>query len=311
MSDAPTVSVLMTAYNRAKYIGMAIESVLASTFRDFELVVVDDGSTDKTQDIAKGFATRDSRIRFHQNETILGDYPNRNRAASLARGKWLKYVDSDDYIYPHGLEVLVSTMHRFPDAGYGLCSFPALRDTPYPIRLSPREAYRRHYFESSLFHRAPLSAIILQSAWEAVGGFPTERMTSDMGMWHRLSKRFPVVLMAEGVVWYRAHSEQEVGDLAARPGYWALRYQAVTEQALLDPDIPLTLAERQSIARRLWRADMMTILKLLAKQSFADVRGYLAQAQRFRALSTRNAPTQSASPVAVEMPRGTSSQRPD
>jgi glycosyltransferase involved in cell wall biosynthesis len=134
--SGPTVSVLMTAYNRAKYIGVAIESVLASTFRDFELVVVDDGSTDGTQNIVKGCAARDSRIRFHQNDTNLGDC--RNRAASLARGKWLKYVASDDYIYPHGLEVLVSTMQRFPEAGYGLCSFPALPNTPYPVRLSPR-----------------------------------------------------------------------------------------------------------------------------------------------------------------------------
>jgi glycosyltransferase involved in cell wall biosynthesis len=308
MPDAPTVSVLMTSYNRSSYIGLAIESVLASTFGDFELVVVDDGSTDGTQNIVKGYAARDSRIRFHQNETNLGDYPNRNRAASLSRGKWLKYVDSDDYIYPHGLEVLVSTMQRFPEAGYGLCSFPALPDTPYPVLLSPREAYRRHYFVSTLFHRAPLSAIILKSSWEAVGGFPTERMTSDMSMWHRLSKRFAVVLMAEGVVWYRAHGEQEIGDVARRPGYWTLRYQAITEQALVDPDVPLTVAERQSIARRLWRADMKTMFKLLAKQRFADARGYFAQAQRFRAISARIAPAQCAPPATVELPRGTGSQ---
>lgn len=292
----------MTAYNRAKYIGMAIESVLASTFRDFELVVVDDGSTDGTQDIVKGYAARDSRIRLHQNETNLGDYPNRNRAASLARGKWLKYVDSDDYIYPHGLDVLVSTTERFPEAGYGLCSFPALRDQPYPVCLSPREAYRRHYFESSLFHRAPLSSLIARSAFEAVGGFSPERMSGDMDMWHRLSKRFPVVLMSEGVVWYRAHDEQEATIHAAQREFWALRYQAITEQAILDPDVPLTAAERQSIARRMWRANMKTILKLLAKQSFADARGYLAQAQRFRVLSARNAPAQCAPPSTAELP---------
>src|SRR5215469_1088660 len=141
MHDAPTVSVLMTSYNRSSYIGFAIESVLASTLGDFELVVVDDCSTDGTQDIVRGYAERDRRVRFYQNKSNLGDYPNRNRAASLARGKWLKYVDSDDYIYPHGLDVLVSTMERFPEAGYGLCSFPALRDQPYPLCFSPREAY--------------------------------------------------------------------------------------------------------------------------------------------------------------------------
>jgi glycosyltransferase involved in cell wall biosynthesis len=296
------VSVLMTAYNRAKYIGAAIESVLASTFRCFELVVVDDGSTDGTQDIVKGYASRDSRIRFYQNETNLGDYPNRNRAASLARGMWLKYVDSDDYIYPHGLDILVSTMERFPEAGYG---------QPYPVCLSPREAYKRHYFESSLFHRAPLSAIILRSAWESVGGFPAERMTSDTGMWHRLSKRYPVVLMAEGIVWYRAHGEQEVGDITAHPEDWALRYQAISERAILDPDVPLTPAERQAIARKLWRADIKTMLKLLAKQRFAAARGFLAQAKKFRALSEKVTLAQYAPPSNLELQRGTRSQCPD
>src|SRR5688500_2764886 len=118
----PTVSVLMTAYNRARYIGAAMQSVLASTFSDFELVVVDDGSTDGTPAIVRAMAAHDGRVRVYQNEQNLGDYPNRNRAAELARGTWLKYVDADDYIYPTGLTVMLDMMSRFPQAGYGLCS---------------------------------------------------------------------------------------------------------------------------------------------------------------------------------------------
>ena|SRR5674476_1029541 len=88
----PAVSVLMTAYNREKYIAEAIESVLAQTFTDFELVVVDDGSKDHTVDIARRYS-KDPRVSVHINEKNLGDYPNRNRAASLARGRYLKYLD--------------------------------------------------------------------------------------------------------------------------------------------------------------------------------------------------------------------------
>ncbi|HEV2714429.1 MAG TPA: glycosyltransferase family A protein, partial [Terriglobales bacterium] len=95
----PLVSVLMTAYNREKYIAEAIESVLASNFKDFELIIVDDCSKDRTAEIARRY-TSDSRVQVHVNEKNLGDYPNRNRAASLARGKYLKYLDSDDVIYP-------------------------------------------------------------------------------------------------------------------------------------------------------------------------------------------------------------------
>lgn len=256
MPDAPTVSVLMTSYNRSSYIGLAIESVLASTFGDFELVVVDDGSTDGTQDIVRTYAERDRRLRFYQNKSNLGDYPNRNRAASLAHGKWLKYVDSDDYIYPHGLEILVSGMAQFPHARYGLATFSELLDRPYPICLSPREAFRRHYFEESIFHVGPLAAIIARSALTAVGGFAPERMTSDIDMWHRLSTKFDVVLMGGGIVWYRRHGGQEIADVARRFDYWHFRYQAITERVLLDPEVPLTAEERAKIAMRLVSENM-------------------------------------------------------
>src|SRR5690349_21051330 len=98
----PKISVLMTAYNRASYIGAAIESVLAQTERDFELVVVDDRSTDDTVAVASAYLS-DPRVRIARNERNLGDYPNRNHAATLARGRFIKYHDSDDVMYPHCL----------------------------------------------------------------------------------------------------------------------------------------------------------------------------------------------------------------
>ncbi|MGN6475677.1 MAG: glycosyltransferase family 2 protein, partial [Flavipsychrobacter sp.] len=144
-SNAPLVSVLMTSYCREKYIANAIESVLASTYVNFELIIVDDGSTDKTVEIAQSYAAKDKRIKFFVNEKNLGDYPNRNRAASLASGKYLKYVDSDDYIYPHGLQVLVSMMEANPEAGWGLCSLIQDIRQPFPLLLSPKEAYEYNY----------------------------------------------------------------------------------------------------------------------------------------------------------------------
>ncbi len=74
------ISILMTAYNREHYITEAIESVLASTYQNWELIIVDDGSKDDTVSIAKSYAAEDARIKVHVNEKNLGDYPNRNRA---------------------------------------------------------------------------------------------------------------------------------------------------------------------------------------------------------------------------------------
>ena len=117
--STPIVSVLMTAYNRAPYIGSSIESVLAQTYGDFELIIVDDCSTDGTLDIARQYERLDARTRVVVNERNLGDYGNRNHAASFVRTPLFKYHDSDDLMYPHCLQVMVSMMEAEPRAGFG------------------------------------------------------------------------------------------------------------------------------------------------------------------------------------------------
>ena len=104
---APLVSVLLTAYNREDYLAASIESVLAQTWSNLELIIVDDQSTDSSLQIARDYARRDARIRVHANDRNRGDYPNRNHAASFAQGEFLKFHDSDDVMYPHCLEVMV------------------------------------------------------------------------------------------------------------------------------------------------------------------------------------------------------------
>src|SRR5438105_8866055 len=167
--SAPLISVLTTAYNREKYIAQAIESVLASSFKDFELIIVDDCSKDHTMEIARRY-TSDPRVQVHTNEKNLGDYPNRNRAASLACGKYLKYLDSDDVIYPHGLQVMVSSMERFPEAVLGLVR-PQRNDGPDPAQISPNEAYVQHFLKGGLLDTGPSGTIIQTSAFRALGGF--------------------------------------------------------------------------------------------------------------------------------------------
>lgn len=285
MVESPEISVLMTAFNRAKYIASAIESVLASTYTDFELIIVDDGSTDGTQSIVRPYAERDARVSFHQNCRNLGDYPNRNKAASLARGNWLKYVDADDYIYPSGLQVLVSMMEQFPEAGYGLCSIDPHPDAPFPIQFTPREAYLYHFFKASIFHKAPLSSILRRSAWQAIGGFSPQRMTGDLDMWYRLSVKFPVVLMPQGIVWYRQHSEQESVDLRKSQIEWKLRYEAITQRILDDFEVPLALNERNQIALRLARANLRHAARLGLQGRFVDVKKLIGSALAFTAHS--------------------------
>lgn len=110
---APRVTVVIPVHNRAHYIGSAVESVLAQTYPDFEIVVVDDGSTDATPDIVRGFA--DPRVRLERHETNLGIPAARNRGLDAARGEYIATLDSDDLAHPKRLERQVAFLDAHPD----------------------------------------------------------------------------------------------------------------------------------------------------------------------------------------------------
>ena len=95
---APAVSVVMLTYQRADMLPKALESILAQTFPDFEFIIINDGSTDKTDEVIARY--KDSRIRYYKNSRNRGIAYSRNRAASLARGKYIMIMDDDDRSLP-------------------------------------------------------------------------------------------------------------------------------------------------------------------------------------------------------------------
>lgn len=261
MNNYPLVSVLMTVYTREKYIAEAIESILASTYQNWELIIVDDQSKDRSIEIAKEYEKKDERIKVYVNEHNLGDYPNRNKAASYAQGKYLKYVDADDLIYPYGLEQLVYYMEQFPDAGYGLCSLEQDENQIFPFQLSPIEAYKRHYIQKkSLFHKAPLSAIINREKFNSIGGFTGKQHLGDFEMWHLLSQQFPVVLMQHGMVWYRTHDDQQMNDNRTDP-FVPFKYKLVAKGLIYDTDsCPLNDVDKETALKTINKSISRSIL---------------------------------------------------
>ncbi len=110
----PKVSVLMCVYNDQEFVGQAIESVLAQTYQDFELVIVDDGSTDGTAEILTGYARQDGRIRIF-SQANAGTTVAANCGLLQCRGVYVARLDSDDISLPHRLEVEVNFLDRHPD----------------------------------------------------------------------------------------------------------------------------------------------------------------------------------------------------
>jgi glycosyltransferase involved in cell wall biosynthesis len=209
----PMVSVLVTAYNREDFLAEAIESVLAQTRPDFELIVSDDCSSDRTVEIANQYARRDPRVRVSINERNLGDYGNRRQAATLARGRFLKYHDSDDVMYPHCLAVMVDALLKEPTAAFALSASHSWPGGPCPMLLTPRLAYEREFLGQGLFQLGPAAALFRTDAFRTLGGFDDTVHASDYLFWIRACALVNVLLVPGDLFYYRLHPGQE----AAKP----------------------------------------------------------------------------------------------
>ena len=109
---SPRVSIGLPVYNGEDHVAEAIESVLSQTFRDFELIICDNASTDRTEGICRGFAARDRRIRYYRNAKNLGAAKNFNRTFELSRGEFFKWFAHDDVIAPTYLQRCVETLDQ-------------------------------------------------------------------------------------------------------------------------------------------------------------------------------------------------------
>jgi glycosyltransferase involved in cell wall biosynthesis len=248
----PLVSVLMTAYNREIYISEAIESVLASSFKDFELIIVDDCSKDNTVEIARKYEELDSRIKVYINEVNLGDYPNRNKAASYASGKYLKYLDSDDMMSPKCIEVMVNQMELHPDCAFGISS----RVLNQALKHSPESAYRVHFFERGILDLGPSASIIRNDIFKKENGFWKLRCVSDFEFWFRIAQKYAVLELEKDLIFWRQHEEQEInlGSLE----YLEHSLNIVTDKL---NDCELKSFEKQAILKKYRKGTSRQIIK--------------------------------------------------
>lgn len=110
--NTPTISIVVPCYNVAKYIGAAIESVLAQTYSDWELLITDDASTDETCAVVEGYAAKDSRIYLYRLPQNMGAGVARNNSIQQARGRYIAFLDADDWWYPNKLALQLQFMQE-------------------------------------------------------------------------------------------------------------------------------------------------------------------------------------------------------
>jgi glycosyltransferase involved in cell wall biosynthesis len=191
MSDEkPLVSVVTPAYNAGSFIGETIASVLAQTYENFEMLVVDDGSTDNTADVIKSFAERDSRIKYIYQKNA-GQSSARNAAIAVARGKYIALLDHDDIYYPKKLAEQIAFMEANPDCGFSYCKiYHFYSDHPEAPYYFPLEHPSGYLFDKLLVSNFinPLSVVIRKDVLEKFGSFePKFPWADEQFLWLKLS----------------------------------------------------------------------------------------------------------------------------
>lgn len=261
----PIVSVLMTAYNRENYIAEAIESVIASTFKDWELIIVDDCSTDRSAEIARKYERQDNRIRVYINEKNIGQFENRNLAASYAKGKYLKYLDSDDIIYPHGIDVMVMGIEKYSDAGMAISIDKFHAHIPFPIVLSPQKAFEAFFISGGFPSSGPSAAIIRKDVFEKIGYFQKPfYVGTDIITWLTLAIKSNILVLPPSLNWYRIHDQQEL-SIGINSNEYLKKNIHEYLKILKSDECPLTEEQKQFAIKKLKQNHARRLFSFLKK----------------------------------------------
>ena len=219
------VSVVVPNYNHARFLPKRIQSILRQTFQDFELILLDDRSTDDSRSVLSQYAG-DPRIRIEFNDVNSGStFKQWNKGVALARGKYIWLAESDDYANEHLLERLVSTLDRDPAITFAYCRSWRVTDDDqtdgygdwHLDSLDPRlwkvdfcadgREHCRTYFVRSPVVSNASAAVFRKAAYESVGGADESlRLCGDWKLWAALALAGKVAYVSEPLNYFRYHS---------------------------------------------------------------------------------------------------------
>jgi glycosyltransferase involved in cell wall biosynthesis len=200
----------MIVCNVDRFLAEAIDSVLGQTFRDFEFIILDFGSTDNSKVIVSRYAVSDSRIKFREIPHC-GLAEARNAACSLAQGRYIAIMDADDVSLPGRLAREVDFMEAHPEVGVVGGAVEWIDATGRPLRKMPRPIGDRD-IRSALLRYSPLwqpSVLMRRNAFVLAGGYRAPfAAAEDYDLWLRIAERFQIANLEEVVLRYRIHPYQ-------------------------------------------------------------------------------------------------------
>jgi glycosyltransferase involved in cell wall biosynthesis len=219
----PEVSIVMPSFNRLPWLRAAVDSVLAQTHRDWELLLADDGSEAPTREYLRALARSDERrVRVIFREHCGNPPAVRNAALREARGEYVAFLDSDDLWLPGKLERQLGSLRARPGREWSYTAAVMVDRAGEPLagRSFPYPAVRDGWIADSLLRGEAAvtqsSALVRRAAIECIGGYPEDLpVCGDYELFVRLALRSEVDFVAEDLVLVRRHGEYYSDDIAA------------------------------------------------------------------------------------------------
>ncbi|HKR01610.1 MAG TPA: glycosyltransferase [Pyrinomonadaceae bacterium] len=257
----PTVSVILPVYNGENYLRFAIESVLGQTLQDFELIVIDDGSSDPTPGVARSYGERVRYVR--QNNTgVAGAF---NHGLRLAAGRYISWLSHDDVFHPAKLENQVNALSHFsgPAVSYtDLQVIDARGEVVGEHRLPGHEQGQnlRHILTGGAVCSACYSVMYDRRCIEEVGPYSEAlRSTQDVDMLARLARRFPLVHVPSLLMQVREHESRGVHSKEWERDVVQFFRRQLNKYPLAElfPELGAEATGRQKAQARVWLAETL------------------------------------------------------
>lgn len=273
----PRVSVVVPTYNRGHLIGQALDSVLAQTYRNFEVIVVDDGSTDDTLSVLARYGDR-IRVISQPNWGQGGSYA-RNAGIHEATGEFIAFLDSDDLWLPEKLERQIAVLDADPNLAWVYSDSEAFDgDTG---RLVLRQSVNHRLYEGDVLEKlfvenfiASITLVVHRTVFEQVGDFWPSPKSTDWDMTLRIAARYPIRLVPQVLARVRLHQRRVTEGLSGKQAYNA--GLSVIERAVAREPERLVPLKNRSIAQ----LSISTGLMLARDGRLAKARSMFARAIR-------------------------------
>ena len=207
----PDISVIMSVYNGETYLAEAVESVMNQTFRNWELIIINDCSTDSTAEILAEFSLKDERIKVHTNEVNLKLPSSLNKAISLCEGKYIARMDADDICLPQRLEKQFEFMEKISDVSLSSCRFMTVKNGVY---MSGGAGGRCDFdaLKAMLLVANPIlhpGVIARAEVMKSLNYDTTLTCTEDLELWTRMvMENKKIQILPECLLIYRLHDKQ-------------------------------------------------------------------------------------------------------